>query len=79
MGAGGGNYIVKKCPVTKEGEGHACSESLLFCNAEIREIVISETGTSSIVSFSDPISNPEPAILCGGLSRLWETPAKFGL
>jgi hypothetical protein len=24
------------------------------------------------------ISNPEPAILCGGLLRLWETPANFG-
>ena len=23
------------------------------------------------------ISNPDPAILCGGLLRLWETPAKF--
>jgi hypothetical protein len=25
------------------------------------------------------ISKPEPAILCGGLLRLWETPAKVGL
>ena len=24
-----------------------------------------------------PISKPEPAILCGGLLRLWETPATF--
>jgi hypothetical protein len=27
----------------------------------------------------EPISKPEPAILCGGLLRLWETPAKIGL
>jgi hypothetical protein len=26
-----------------------------------------------------PISKPEPVILCGGLLRLWETPAKVGL
>jgi hypothetical protein len=25
----------------------------------------------------EPISKPEPAILCGGLLRLWETPAAF--
>jgi hypothetical protein len=24
-----------------------------------------------------PISNPEPAISCGGLLRLWETPENF--
>jgi hypothetical protein len=27
----------------------------------------------------DTISNPEPAILCGDMPRLWETPAKIGL
>jgi hypothetical protein len=26
---------------------------------------------------SATISKPEPAILCGGLLRLWETPATF--
>ena len=39
--------------VTKSDEGHACSEPLPFWNK--REIVICETGTSSIFSFSDPI------------------------
>ena len=32
-------------------------------------------GTRLVLRY--PISNPEPAILCGGLLRFWETPANF--
>jgi hypothetical protein len=69
-----GGEIFQNSEDYKVHRRHKFSQTSLIFYSELNKLEKSPWKTGGT---GQPISKPEPAILCGGLLRLWETPATF--